>query len=348
MTSDALADPRWFPEGYDPHAREFLFVAADRRELSAQTFLDGRWDRSGSQRMRVGGGIDPIPDASNPARIIWHTGFCCSTLLAKALDRPGRNLSLCEPQLLVDIAEARRTGSLATDAASSVAQSALFLLGRSFAPDERVTIKPSPAANGLLQLVPAHATGPALFLYSDCKSFLISIHKMGEPGRKYIRRLFLALLADGHMQARWPTSKLLAMSDLELGAMVWHMQIAEFLRAWPVMARTGAASLDCDAFLASPLETLIALDRFFALEIGADRLREVVAGSLFRQNSKTGEADFDVARRAAEHRRIEENIGDDLARIVARSYQICTGTPRAAPLPNPLRPIQKNYDPGAS
>jgi hypothetical protein len=345
--ADPLADPHWFPEGFDSHRGEFLLVAADRPLLAAQTFLDGRWERSGLPRMRAGSAIDRLPATNNPARIIWHTGFCCSTLLARMLDRPSRNLSLCEPQVLVDIAAERRTGAISRDAASSAAQHALVLLSRPFSPGEHVTIKPSPAANALLQLITMHPAPRMLFLYSDCRSFLISIYKMGEEGRKYIRRLFLALLADGHIQARWPTAKLLTMSDLELAAVLWHMQIAEFLRVWPAIEPGSAASLDCDAFLASPEDTSVRLDRLFSLGIGAEYLRDVIAGPLFRRNSKTGEADFDVTRRTGEHRRIGREIGDDLNRIVAQSYQICHDTPRTLPLPNPLVPIEKSYCPGA-
>ncbi len=345
LEANAFADPRWFPEGFDSPRREFLLVATDRHNLAAQSFLDGRWDRSGLPQMRFGCTSDRLSKANAPVRIIWHTGFCCSTLLAKALDGPNRNLSLCEPQVLVDIAEARRGGGLSRDAASTAVDLALLLLSRPFAPDEHITIKPSPAANGLLQLVSRHTAGPVLFLYSDCRSFLISICKMGEEGRKYIRGLFLSLLADGHIQAQWPTAKLLVMSDLELAAVVWHMQMAEFLRVWPVFEAGRAASLDCDAFLASPEQTLITLDQFFSLQIGADQLREVVSGPLFRRNSKTGEGSFDAERRRDEHQRVENQVGRDLTRIVAQSYRICRNTPRDIPLPNPLVPIRKNYCP---
>jgi hypothetical protein len=344
--TNAVADPHWFPEGFDPDRREFLLVATDRTDLAAQTFLDSRWDRSGAQRTRVASTPGQPARSSKPARIIWHTGFCCSTLLARALNRPSRNLSLCEPQVLVEIAEARRRGNLSRDAASSTAQLALDLLSRPFAANEQITIKPSPAANNLLQVIPEHAYGRMLFLYSDCKSFLISICKMGEDGRKYIRRLFLALLADGHVQSRWPIARLLAMSDLELAAIVWHMQIGEFLRAWPTLKPENAASLDCDALLASPGDVLIRLNRLFSLEIDTDQIQEVISGPLFHRNAKTGDANFDVTTRADEHRLIERQVGDDLVRIVAQSYKICHDTPRSIPLPNPLIGIEKNYSLG--
>jgi hypothetical protein len=265
--------------------------------------------------------------------------------LAKALDWPGANLSLCEPHILVDIAQARRSKSLSENAVSAAALITFQFLCRPFAPGESVTIKPSPAANRLLQDIASESVGPMLFLFSDCKSFLISVARLGEDGRRYVRRLFLALLADGHMQAQWPMAKLLSMSDLELAALVWHMQIAEFLRNWPKFSPGRAASLDCDAFLASPKETLIRLDRFFSLGIGELRLEETAAGALFQRNAKSGDEDWNASKRREEHARFALEMMDDLNRIVAESYNSCSATPREFPLPNALMPVDKSYCP---
>ena len=346
--SEIVADPAWFPECFDARRNEFLFVATDRHELSAQTFLDARWDRKGAAHVRLNANAITLPGAGErrpEIGIVWHSAFCCSTLLAKALDRPGANLSLCEPQLLVDIAQARRTKLLSEGGVSEVAQIALRLLSRPFAPGESVIVKPSPAANNLLRDTASDSAGPMLFLFSDCRSFIISIVRLGEDGRRYVRQLFLALLAEGPTQAQWPPAKLLSMSDLELAALVWHMQIAEFRRSWAKLPPGGAASLDCDAFLASPKETLVRLDRFFSLGIAEPQLEETATGPLFRRNAKTGEEAWDAARRREQHARIALEIEDDLKRIVAESYELCPATPRGLPLPNPIIPVDKRYSP---
>ena len=344
---DVFDSPSWFPEGFDQNRGEFRFVAAGRAELASQPFLDWRWNRSGAARntANAAGMIARLPPQNPCPRIIWHTGFCCSTLLAKALDQPGRSLSLCEPQVLVDVADAKRAGLFARDFLAAVPQLAFHLLSRSFMLQERVTLKPAPAANTLLREAATRTSGPMLFLFSDCRSFLVSMCKMGENGRKYVRSLFLAMLHDDHAQAQWPAPKLLSMSDLELAAIVWHMQIAEFLRNWPLLAAGRAASLDCDAFLASPTDALRKLDEFFSLGFGAEHVEQVASGPLFRRNAKTGEDSFDTSRRLNEHAQTVLQIGGDLDRIVSRSYAICRTTPRDSPLPDLLLPIDKAYCP---
>ena len=347
LQTDLFDSPSWFPEGFDQNRNEFRFVAADRSDLSSQSFLDWRWNRSGAKRQTAGATamIARLSPQNPRPSIIWHTGFCCSTLLAKALDRPGRNLSLCEPQVLVDVVDAKRAGKFARDLSPAVPQLAFHLLSRGFAPEERVTLKPAPAANVLLRDAGTQTSGPMLFLYSDCRSFLVSICKLGETGRKYVRSLFLAMLHDDHVQTKWPAPKLMSMSDLELAAIVWHMQIAEFLRNWPLLGAGRAASLDCDAFLALPVDTLRRLDAFFSLGLGNNHPEEAISGPLFRRNAKTGEDSFDASRRLKEHAQIARQLGRALDRIVAGSYAICPTTPRGAPLPEPLVPIHKVYCP---
>jgi hypothetical protein len=153
------------------------------------------------------------------------------------------------------------------------------------------------------------------------------------------------MLHDQHAQAQWPAPKLLTMSDLELAAIVWHMQIAEFLQNWPLLGAGRAASLDCDAFLASPTNTLRKLDDFFSLDLGENHLQQAVNGPLFHRNAKTGEDSFDANRRLKEHAQTARQLGGDLDRIVSGSYAICRTTPRGSPLPEPLLPIDKVYCP---
>lgn len=345
--ADPFADPRWFPERFDDRTGELSFVLTDRDALAGQAFLDARWSRLGAERKRVGAAalIPRLPVDTPRTNFLWHTGFCCSTLLAKALDAPQRNLSLCEPQILVEVADAKRMGLLAHGGAyTKLPQLVFHLLTRTIDSDASTTLKPAPAANFLLHEAAQQTSGPMLFLFSDCRSFLISLIGMGEEGRKYARRMLLAVLGDGHPQSYWPVPQIMSLSDLEAAALVWHMQMAEFLREWPLLG-TRARSLDCDAFLESPVEVLNLLDEFFSLGLGSEHAKHVTEGPLFRRNAKNPQSAFDASARREQHRQIALQMGTELDRIVARSYELCPGTPRGAPLPNPLVTADKSYVP---
>ena len=321
-----IATEVWFPDAYDMRSGEFSLVRTDRAQLASQSFLDGRWERSACQRRRVKQDtIFTSPAAQMPRlNFIWHTGFCCSTLLAKALDFPGRNLSLCEPSVLVDVADGKRSGT-------AIPSKQMFeLLAGAGETSEIVTVKPSPSTNCLLRDAVDTTAGQMLLLYSDCRSFVVSIAKMGEEGRKYVRRLYLALINDGHVQAKWPPANVFALSDLELASVVWHMQIAEFRRH---SLGHRAASLNCEVLLSNSREILGRLAEFFSLRFGYDHVATVADGPLFQRNAKSGVEGFSTRQRREEHRRIEESLGADLDRIVEQSYRACSDTPRPNPLP---------------
>ena len=324
------------------------FYPTDYDVLSSQVFLDGRWEKTFISYRKASTKIIQNLISPKPCRLnfIWHTGFCCSTLVAKALDHRQKNLSLCEPQIMVEIANAIRAVTSANDAMLRHVPNLIFhLFGRAFAPNALVTLKPAPAANRLLRQAARSTTGPMLFLYSDCRSFVTSIAKLGEEGRKYVRSLFLVISEDGYIQNKLPVDRLISLSDLELAALVWHMQIGECLRNWPLLAQGRAYSLDCDAFLASPYEVLKKIDNIFSLNLGADHLKQVVEGPLFKNNVKIGRSSFSAASRREQHAEVRRQLGSDLDRIVEQSYAVCFNTPRGAPLPNPLSVIDKVYFP---
>ena len=60
---------------------------------------------------------------ARPIHFIFHTGYCCSTLLCRALDVPGVSMALKEPQIMYAISEPvlagkdveRRLNALAED-----------------------------------------------------------------------------------------------------------------------------------------------------------------------------------------------------------------------------------------
>jgi hypothetical protein len=208
------------------------------------------------------------------------------------------------------------------------------LLARS--PGGKVMVKPSNFANVLISDAARTTRGKALFLYSDLESFLISVAKSGIPLLKYARRLFSSIAGDSGQPLPWKPHEIFQMSDLEIAALVWHMQIGEFRRDWPLFEPGRAASLDCDAFLADPMAALVKLDAFFGLGLGAEHMERVANGPLLRQHAKSPGRAYDARRRSEEKVAVRKRLGTDLERVIEWSYKACSGTPRGAPLPNPI------------
>jgi hypothetical protein len=340
-------DATWFPADLNTHGTALTFFRTDRRTVEALGALGkSRWDTSKLPSVEVPlSSLEPFCDGPAPAlNFIWHTAYCCSTLLSQLLDRPGRSLSLREPNILLDLAHAKRLGQFARQGTQRLPDIVFRLLARPFEGRESVTVKPATSANFLVGDAASLTRGKSLLLYSDLQSFLISIALDGEVRRAAQRKTFYVILGDGNEQQRWNPRLLAEMSDLQLAALVWHMQVAEFHRSCaPLAADDRLASLDCDVLLAAPQTALAKIDEFFGLGLGTAHIAEVTSGPLLRRHAKSPDKAFTTADRMRLHKDISPRLREDVDAIAAWSYEVCRTTPRGLPLPNPLLTLEKTY-----
>jgi hypothetical protein len=325
---ELVNDPHWFPEDMDPRSRTVTFVRLDRDAIASKAFLRETTEAApNNPRRRIG--LDALIRLTQgwdrPAvNFIWHTAFCCSTLIARTLDRPGHSLTLREPRVIMALAAMKRMRAFPNaDAAARANGTILKLLARGFAPGERVTIKPANAANNIIADLAAVSDGNAVFLYSDVRGFMIAVAQRGENRRSFVRRLFAQLMNDEHHQQRlWNAAELFDMSDLQIAALVWHMQIDEFHRSLSALSDRVAA-LDCDAFLAAPATSLAALDQHFGLDLGREHIADVIRGPLLRRNAKAMNEPLGYLSRRQAHREIAPMLAKDIEAVTPWSYSAC-------------------------
>ena len=105
--SDALAaqvraDPRWLPHTFDPANGMLAFLQTPRARLSQTAFLadlGGEGGYKGAQLPLAALGTLTSP-GNAPVTFIFHTAFCRSTLLVRALEQPGISTGLSEPGII--------------------------------------------------------------------------------------------------------------------------------------------------------------------------------------------------------------------------------------------------------
>jgi hypothetical protein len=348
-STDILADPAWFPVRLDSGTGVFEFVRTSREELAREPFLDARWDRAGREQSYL-----PVEDlrlaqARSAVRpelnFVWHTAFCCSTVIARALDAPETNLSLKEPDVLTTLADVKRA-MRDRGLPKNLPEGIFALLARRSPPSQSVLIKPSNVANFLLPEAARLTQGRALMLYSDCRTFLVAVMERGEGRRAHVRRVFEKIVGDQTGDRRWPTERLFAMTDLQIAALSWHLQISELASAMSSSWRDRASSLDCDAFIADPSNALATIDKFLGLELGPEHIRGVVEGPLLRGDAK-GQRDepFDISEHRDRWNSLDQRVRKEIESVVEWSYGAFKATASDPPLPLPLVPLQKKYRP---
>ncbi|MBW6528172.1 hypothetical protein KZ813_15115 [Sphingomonas sp. RHCKR7] len=310
-----LLDATWLAHRYDPGHDAFHFRRVARDAHRAATFLTDEYL-----------GADPAPPlvvrradaraaapAAAPLHWIFHSAFCCSTLLARAMDRPGAALGLKEPVVLNDLIGWRRRGEPGPDLAA-VLDDTLALLARPFAPGEAVVVKPSTIANGFAPaLLTLRPDSVALLLYAPLPTYLASVAKKELEGRLWVRTLLAGMLDDGLARFGHDSRALFALTDLQVAALGWLGQHRLFAE---LVARFGAArvrTLDSATLMADPRAALVALAALYRLRLDDAALDSIVAGPAFTRHSKFGNA-FDAAARAAEHR--------DAATLHAREIEV--------------------------
>lgn len=326
VTPDAIAAAvraaTWLAHRYDPGHDAFHLVPVDRAAHRRATFLtdDSLPAADDPLVIRRGDAIAAGPPRA-PVHFIFHSGYCCSTLLARAFDLPGVAMGLKEPVVLNDLIGWRRRGGQGPDMAA-VLRDALALLARPFEAGEAVVVKPSTAANVLAPAIMTLAPGAtALCLHAPLPTYLASIAKKELEGRLWVRALLLGMIDDGLAPKLFTTRDYLGQTDLQVAAIGWLGQQALF---HDLLRRFGADRvrlLDSATLMAAPAAAIADIAALFGLPADGAAVEAIAAGPAFRQHSKLGTA-FDATDRAAEHRDAADRHRAEIETVMIWARQV--------------------------
>ena len=325
-----VRDPLWFADRYDPGHDAVHFRYLTRADHRAATFLTDEYLPAGTPVVvRRADALAAAP-VTGPIHFVFHSAYCCSTLLARAFDAPGAAMGLKEPVLLNDLVGWKARGAAAADLAA-VLDAGLTLFARPFGSGEAVVVKPSNVANGLASaMLTVRPAACALLLHAPLATYLGSVARKGMTGRLWARDLLVKQIADG---TQWPgmtASDFIGQSDLQAAAIGWLASHALFARAavrFPGRVRT----LDSERLMADPAAAMTALGRLFDLDLDVPA---IVAGPAFATHSKDGRA-FDAAARAADLAAAAAH-GDEIGKVVVWAEAVAATVGLSLALPAPL------------
>ncbi|TNE62245.1 MAG: hypothetical protein EP335_13180 [Alphaproteobacteria bacterium] len=300
MRNSLAGNPDWWPHRYDPARDAVHYIAADRAVHAAATFLTDDYLPAAKEPVAVAraDAVAALP-ATAPMHFIFHSAYCCSTLLARAFDLPGQAIGYKEPVILNDLHGWKQRGASA-DALVPVLKDVLALVARPFVAGETVVVKPSNLLNSFAPLIlNVRPEAKALLLHAPLRVYLASIARKGMWGRLWVRDLMLKQLRDGMVQLGLQGEDYLGLTDLQVAAVGWLAQQALFAA---LVARPGPArvrTLNSEHLLAAPKATMAALAGFFGVPLEDAALDALVAGPVFSRHSKFGQ-DYEADTRKAE------------------------------------------------
>ncbi len=303
--AEIISDAEYLAHRYDEVADGFRFVHVPRDVHRSCTFItDEHLPDVDKYDLISRTDLAQMPVQTAPVHFIFHSAYCCSTMLARAFDIPGVSMGLKEPVILNDMIGWRRRGA-DNQKMVAVLDKSLDLLARPMGDDQAVIIKPSnictPLAIAALKLRPESR---ALLLYAPLESYLQSIAKKEMWGRIWVRDVLIGTLKDGYAVGGFSQEELLQLTDLQVAAIGWLSQHAAFAKIIETIGPDRVRTLDSDSFLASQETTLLSLNQLFELGMDDEKIEQILDGPAFNSHSKLDQAKrgavFDAKTRQAE------------------------------------------------
>jgi len=295
-----VADPAWLPYQLLDECRTLKFVHLPREKLKALPFHDkralpDRWASVTGDEPRVKVPLSAVVERartadSGPCHYIFHSAFCCSTLMSRALDIEGVACVLREPRSLRELGD-MNSGSNAPDDQKIALDVILDLMKRPRLPGEKTIIKPANIVNPLIDyIMERQPHSRALLMYAPLSEFVLAIARR----RRWMFGRSLAAQYRHHLEFETPqTQDLVYLTDLQMAAFLWLQHQAQFARLVRELAPGRVATLRSDTFVARPVEALVAAAELFELPLGIEEAEAITAGPLFHDHSKRPGESFD-------------------------------------------------------
>lgn len=282
-------DADWLPHRIDPDARrvEFLRVppSAYREPGFLADFRPAGSDDTASLAFEEVAALDPEAGALH---FIFHTAFCRSTLLARALNIEGASVGLAEPGIIASLANFIQAGGERVQ--PGLTRSVLRLLARRQPGAEAVFVKPTNHANRLIPaLLAAKPDSRAIFMTNGLEPFLASVARKGLMGRRWARSLFLELQAYAPVDFGLDPREMFLAGDLQVAGLAWLLGQNHFASILAGPEGPRLAVLDGDRFNAERARTLGAVLAFVGVEADDARIEATAGGPVFETHAKLGE-----------------------------------------------------------
>ena len=318
---EVVRDPEWLPHGYDADGRTLTLVRVPPDERTRLKFLfDEQYGGNFPKLSFPGAAVADVVNAEldpadrAPSHFIFHTSFCGSTLLARALERPGIATSLREPAIFTNLAN--RVAQRSEQAAADRLELVLRLIERPLAADESVITKQSSFANRLIEpILRARQESHAVLLYSNLETYLISLLKRGLKGRIWGRKLFTILRGWSALELGLRPEELTELTDMQVASLAWLMQIHQF----GVMAKTFGPRvmlIESSDMFADPTATLHRVSTLFDLGMTERDAAEIAAGPTFAKHSKFTDRDYSIEERQRDLETVGNANAEELTMVI--------------------------------
>lgn len=216
------ANPAWFAADLDVRGGRIAMLRIEPDVVERSTFMDTRIAADLRQSLPFGAAdvpshLDEVP----PPAWLFHTSFCGSTLLSRALHDHPRTMVYREPLVLRRLADARQEGLTL----GSWVNTCTELLARPWMPGGGIVVKPTHGAlNIAADLMTAVPGARAVAVTSSLEDFLVSHFKKPRETLLMVPELCKRLLGVASTAPNYPEAALAPPSLLAAVGLQWALQ----------------------------------------------------------------------------------------------------------------------------
>ena len=311
-----VRDPLWLPHRYDPQFDAVHFLRLTRADHRAMTFLIEAEVPEGAKKVILDRREAVATAVRGKMHFVFHSAYCCSTLLCRALVLEGKSFSMKVPLILNAFVGWKRRGAerrLITEVLDGVAT----LISQPFSMEEAVVVKPSNIINGMANLLLAmRSDSNAILLYAPLPVYLGSIAKKGMWGRLWVREFFIAALKDGLIDLGFSEEQYMGQTDLQIAAVGWLAQQALFGKLIERLGKDRVRAIDSETLVGQPQASLSMISDLFSLGLDTSQIKKIATGPAFSRHSKL-DMDFDSDARMAEQESATSLHADEIEKVIS-------------------------------
>ncbi len=335
---ELVQSPDYLAYKFDFNSEQFGFLPITRDDIRRVNSLDRQVVDPQRQLIPVPlKELLPLVDmadqslAEKPPRFIFHTAFCSSTFLSRCLEVEGATVSLREPQLLLDAANAKRlkwrsgtTGLGYQD----FPKLALLLLQKHAGPGEKLILKPINSVNNIAsELMELSPSARSLMLFTDARNFVLSTLKKGEQSKYSVRAMFDLTRCDFPHLANLRLTDTIHMTDLKVILTLWRLQIAQAQQALQQYSpKNRMASIYGERLIEEPLQILLLANRYLDLGIPEEKITRIANSDSRFDDAKNAGQRFSIEKRNQAYQKIIDFYGSELDKGLQWMVQNNPGT----------------------
>ena len=332
---DVVQNPDFMLYRVDVDRAELHFLQVTKDTFLKSTYLDNRIQHTRERLValpvdEVIRAYGHIQASQAPIQFIFHISFCCSTLLARALQSPGKTLVIREPWIFFQMSSVKSRMQASGEwnqKGQSLIDLMLTLLNKTYADGESILIKPTNLANNLIDdVMNALPASRGILLYTDLRDFLISNLKKTDDTKQKIPWLASEAATLVNYKNDFPDIIPAQLPHLRAAAVFWHAQMLHFLQllaSWPQRLRV----LDARKLLKEPAVTLECASNWLQLGLNREHFAQVINGDIWNTNAKDPRYEYGLEFRERENRVIIDEFGTQIEETMAWTADLLEAKP---------------------